>query len=221
MMYNRGTSQEKMPKRNEISKEQIAQSNALAAIAEAYYHGIGVPVNYDEAFRYYKKAAEMGNADALGQVGLCYELGRGTDRNLSSALDSYENASEMGSAFGTMKIGDFYSRGVKNLVAKDTQRASEYYVQALIMMERNQESYYRGDIYLRLADCLEKGNGVKRDIQNAYNLYTMAADAFYDRVVNGAESECEPELEKAERGEAHCARLLHLKPEKRSDGFEA
>ena len=42
-----------------------------------YGKGYGVPRNYIEAIKWYKKAADQGNADAQYELGYMYDLGLG------------------------------------------------------------------------------------------------------------------------------------------------
>ena len=89
------------------NNEEVKQNEdeTLTAIGEAFYRGIGVKVDYKEAFQYFQKAASMGNVRAKTCLGRCYELGRGTKRSYETALDCYEDASAQGNILATLKIG--------------------------------------------------------------------------------------------------------------------
>ena len=45
-----------------------------------YVDGQGVPQDYEQAFKWYTKAAEQGYAQAQNNLGVCYQGGKGVDR---------------------------------------------------------------------------------------------------------------------------------------------
>jgi len=71
-----------------------------------YFNGQGVPQNYAEAARWYRKAAEQGDVDATRILGLAYYLGKGVPQDLVQSYfwfslaasratgDEYRQASE-------------------------------------------------------------------------------------------------------------------------------
>lgn len=207
---------------NKHAEEQLllAQDEALAAIGEVYYRGIGIKRDFHQAFRFYRKAADLGNASALRRLANCYETGRGTDRDLEAALVCYEDASERGDALATLKLGDFYRNGFSSLVTKDIYKATDYYLAALQQAKKNMDVWGAPDVYLRVADCLLNGIGIKKDIETAYDFYNAAANLFLERLDSG-DSESEELLEQAEQGAETCAKLLGYRQEVSSEGFEA
>ena len=48
--------------------------------------------NYTEAVKWYRKAAEQGNADAQYKLGYCYENGKGVKQSFSEASKWYEKS---------------------------------------------------------------------------------------------------------------------------------
>ena len=50
-----------------------------------YENGEGVPMNYDEAMKWYRKAAELGNKDAPNNIGTMYMTGFGVLRDFVKA----------------------------------------------------------------------------------------------------------------------------------------
>jgi uncharacterized protein len=66
------------------------RNNAWSADAQRdlgvmYYNGLGVPQDYTEALKWYRKAAEQGNERALGSLGLMYERGQGVPQDCIQA----------------------------------------------------------------------------------------------------------------------------------------
>ncbi len=52
--------------------------------------------NYNEAFRYFKMAAERNNSNAMYNLALCYRYGEGTDMDYEEAVYWYRKAAEKG-----------------------------------------------------------------------------------------------------------------------------
>ena len=64
-------------------QQAAEQGNARAQykLAHKYENGDGLPQNYAEAFKWYKKAAEQGNTDAQLCLAYMYCNGKGTAKN--------------------------------------------------------------------------------------------------------------------------------------------
>jgi TPR repeat protein len=60
------------------AKAEHGEVEAELRLAEWYYGGWGVPLDYTEAMKWYRKAAEQGNAKAQCGIGSMYNFGRGT-----------------------------------------------------------------------------------------------------------------------------------------------
>jgi TPR repeat protein len=58
-----------------------------------YQNGYGIPENPEEAYRWYRKAAEAGDPDAMWMTGACIESRYGV---ADAALDWYERAAAAG-----------------------------------------------------------------------------------------------------------------------------
>jgi hypothetical protein len=50
-----------------------------------YRQGLGVPQDYQEAFRWFLRAAEQGNGGAQNHLGLMYYKGEGVEKDLVQA----------------------------------------------------------------------------------------------------------------------------------------
>lgn len=192
------------------NEETKNEDETLTAIGEAFYRGMGARADYKQAFQYFQKAASLGNVRAKTRLGQCYELGRGTRRSYETALDYYEEAAAHGNILATLKIGDFYYKGIEGLVPRNSLTASQYYMQALSLLQLAPDAWEAADVYLRVGDCLFNGIGVAKDIHTAYKCYSLAADGFFDRMNNAGDTECAKDLDKAEKGERRCSKLLKL-----------
>ena len=56
----------------------------------------GVPQDRAEAFRLYRKAADMGVKEALINIGTCYDMGWGVEKNRAEAMKWYRKAADQG-----------------------------------------------------------------------------------------------------------------------------
>ena len=79
-----------------------------AALGFLYGRGRGVERNATEAVRWYRRAAEQGNARAQNNLGVMYGTGRGVERNDAEAVRSYRRAAEQGDAVGQTNLGAMY-----------------------------------------------------------------------------------------------------------------
>ncbi|WP_052102780.1 tetratricopeptide repeat protein [Porphyromonas gulae] len=61
-----------------------------------YNEGYGVSQDYSEAVKWYRKAAEQGNAHAQNNLGEMYEKGYGVSQDYSEAVKWYLKAAEQG-----------------------------------------------------------------------------------------------------------------------------
>jgi TPR repeat protein len=50
-----------------------------------YYNGEGVPQDYEEAIKWYRKAADQGDASAQFNLGVSYEYGKGVPQDYVQA----------------------------------------------------------------------------------------------------------------------------------------
>lgn len=67
--------------RKSICDYDFATSNDFHNVGVCYQKGIGVRKNLEEAFKYYKKAADMGNPESIMIVTNCYIYGMGVEKN--------------------------------------------------------------------------------------------------------------------------------------------
>jgi len=54
-----------------------------------YDQANGLPQNYPEAARWYKRAADLGNASGMANLGILYKNGRGVSQSDTAAADLY------------------------------------------------------------------------------------------------------------------------------------
>lgn len=77
--------------------------------------------DYQEAFRLYSEAADMGNIDAMYQVAGMYYEGKGVGQDYEAAAKLYRKLSDMGDAMSMYRLAILYEEG--NGVPKDLDEA--------------------------------------------------------------------------------------------------
>jgi TPR repeat protein len=70
-----------------------------------YYRGVGVLEDYEEAAKWYEKAAEQGNVEAQFHLGLMRAHGHGIAQNDEEAVKWFRKAAEQGNAEAQYNLG--------------------------------------------------------------------------------------------------------------------
>jgi hypothetical protein len=86
-----------------------------------YEFGRGVPQDYAVALRWYRIAADQGNAAAQYNLASMYQDGKGVSMNYVEAVKWYRRAADQGLAGGQLLLGTMYENGI--VVPKDVIRA--------------------------------------------------------------------------------------------------
>lgn len=107
---------------------EVGGANDCYRIAEAYYYGNGVVQNYEEAVKWYEKAAQMGHQEAQCDLGNCYYYGEGLPENYERSVYWYEKAAEQGNVRALYNLGNSYYYGEG--VAQNRELAMAYYDRA-------------------------------------------------------------------------------------------
>ena len=121
--------------------------------------------NYPEAMRWFRKAAEQGNAEAQVYLGFMYQNGRGVKRDDREAVRWHRKAAEQGEARAQFNLGFMYQngRGVK----RDDREALRWYRKAA--EQGNAEAQvYLGFMY-------QNGRGVAQDYVQAHKWLNIAS----------------------------------------------
>ncbi len=188
---------------------QAAQQDnvtAQANLASLYYSGKGVDRNFDEAYKWYEKAALAGSASSQVTVGTFYKLGLvGGGPDPKKALKWYHMAESNGQKLkASRQIGEVYESladvtpGNKKLaikyykVAADAgdrlaqAKLADLYSSGFLGTENYEESFKwwqkaaaSGDGYAlySLGFCYLVGQGVKADDSMAFKYFSRSAAA--------------------------------------------
>jgi TPR repeat protein/sugar phosphate isomerase/epimerase len=134
-----------------------------------YYFGRnGFPHDDTQAVRWYRKAAEQGDAAAQNGLGFMYENGRGgLTKSDVEAVRWYRKAAEQGFAHGQANLGVMYEYGRGGLAKSDVE-AVRWYRKAAEQGDAQGQAY--------LAEMYEHGRGsLAQNDAEAVRLYTLAA----------------------------------------------
>lgn len=127
-----------------VKRAEKGDAIAQNEVGSWYYAGKhNIPVNYDEAYKWWTKSALKGNAMGIGNLGLCYQFGRGVEKDSIDAMRLYDKSIEVGntrlleervkladagSVFDCVFVASCYKKGVGT--AKNLDKAIEYFSKA-------------------------------------------------------------------------------------------
>ena len=165
------------------------------------YYGLGMDVDYKQAFAYFRESADQGYAPSQSNLGVLYREGRGTLCDNGKAMDYFRLAADQGHSYAQVELGCMYRDGLG--VPQDVSKAAAWLEKAA--KQGNWEAqYYLGEIHgaaggvanftlaarwyhmagdqghvdaqFRLGECYDEGRGVTADIIKAMEWYQRAAD---------------------------------------------
>lgn len=93
------------------SLAEQGDAHAQTVLGSIYSYGEGVPKNYSNAIKWYRKAAEQGYSHAQFNLGVMYANGDGVPENDAEAVKLYRNAAEQGLAEAQTNLGKMYATG--------------------------------------------------------------------------------------------------------------
>ena len=143
-----------------------------------YYEGEGVAQNYAEALKWYKKAADLGDAEAMKIIGWMYDDGDGVAQNYVEALKWFKKAADLGEADAMYKIGYMYYEG--NGVAQNYGEALKWYKKAADL------GYV--DAMYKIGEMYEQGEGVTRNKSEAVRWFEKGAAQLEEDGLNPADA---------------------------------
>jgi TPR repeat protein len=181
MMYSQGTSGVKKDEAqaikwlNEAIKQAEIQGDAGILSAIANYFKEGILIKQDDAIandllgkavKFYRKAADQGDAYAQNNLGNLYDSGKGVKQDYDEAVNWYRKAAEKGNPYGQYRLGWAYenAQGVK----QDLAEALNWY--------RKSAAQGDADAQNSVGDMYDSGKGLKQDYVEAVNWYRKSAE---------------------------------------------
>ena len=110
------------------TKAENEDPEAQYNLGNMYYFGTGVAKDYNEAVKWYRKAAEQGLAQAQNNLGFMYNKGYGVAKDYNEAFKWWRKAAEQGDAKAQCNLGVMYDTGEG--VAKDYNEAVKWFRKA-------------------------------------------------------------------------------------------
>ncbi len=147
-----------------VSKQQLEQ---WFEMGRKYGFGEGVSVDYKEAVKWYRKAAEGGHAKAQNNLGVCYVEGKGVAKDACEAVKWFTKSAEQGYVQGQASLGVCYFKG--DGVAQNYSEAARWWQKAAQQGDKN--------VQFSLAALYTKGLGVLKDDAEAAKWYRKAAES--------------------------------------------
>ena len=167
-------------------KECIEQDNNIGTnksiyiynrLARLYENGLGVTENINQAFNYYMKAANYGDAFAQSCVANSYFEGEGTYKDVNKAIFWWEKSAQQGHAYSWYSLGWIYAR--ERYGYYNTTKAIECFNKAV---ECDEDGAYTPSCYYELGMIYEYGaGGVAKSYFKAGNYYKKAAELGHDK----------------------------------------
>jgi hypothetical protein len=116
---------------------QRAESGSVVAqsvLGLSYLYGMGVQVDYQEAFRFLSAAPKEGSPRAMAGLARMHLEGLGIPKNVPEALRLFGAAAEAGEFLAQVELARILSRGVD--LAPDPEAALKWYSTALAQQGR-------------------------------------------------------------------------------------
>ena len=146
--------------------------SACAYLGKMYYEGTGVAQNYNEAFKWYQKAADNGVTGAYTWLGSMYYDGQGVAQNYEKAFLWTKKAAENGAAdaFVGFGLGVMYYNG---------QGVAQNYNEAFKWFQKAADNGVAG-AFAYLGKMYYAGDGVAQNYNEAFKWFQKAADNGID-----------------------------------------
>jgi TPR repeat protein len=151
------------------ARAEQGDTKAQFDLASMYYYGKGVPQDYGEAARWYRRGAEQRNVKAEDGLGYMYFQGLAVPQDYTEAANWYRKAADQGYAKAQYDLGNMYYQG--NGLAQDYAAAVGWFRKAAD----------QGDAWAEdaLGFMNYWGKGVPQDYAQAAGWYRKAADQGY------------------------------------------
>lgn len=132
-------------------------------------------LDFDEAIKWWNKAADLGNSDAMCRLASSYKYGNGVEKNIEKSFLLYKKAiATDGNSDALLDLGLCYLKG-EGLPINDEH--------GFLLMERSAKQgnmmaqYNMGVLY-------RSGRGVEANMEEALRWYRLSAAQGYDKAVD-------------------------------------
>ena len=193
-----------------IQTAEVGEVSAAYQLGERYRLGSEVPLDNREALRWYRVAAEGGDAQAQNDLATMLLNELGCERDPAQAVQWYRKSAEQGLAIAQYNLAKRYLHG--DGIEQDYARALEWFRRAAVQGEA-WATCEMGTMY-RL------GQGVERNLLAAAEFHLIAAEKGDDVAILGNLAEYRAELEKMALSGSQMASLFLSRIYNRGFGVE-
>jgi TPR repeat protein len=141
------------------------EPDACFRLGERYYKGLGVDIDYDEAFEYFMIGDILGNVESTGFLGKCYFHGRGIDEDDDKAFHYFDKAAADGHLSSIVYLGICYSDGLG--VEKDSEEAFR-----LFNIAAEEE---HPDAHFLLGELIRNSDETEENLKKAFECFLEGA----------------------------------------------
>ncbi len=151
-----------------LEQAQTGDSKAMGILGENYFHGnMGLDTDYELAYKWSKKASDLGNVRSKTVLGIMYLEGKYVDKDLKLAYELFMEASDKGDMKAPRFVAMMYRNG--------QQKADDPDAAAFEWFKKGAD---RGDITSRfyLGEMYENGLGTEKNMEEAVKWYRLSAE---------------------------------------------
>jgi len=145
---------------------EAGDADAQFSLAQMLEDGRDIQGDFEEAVRWYKRAANQGHVGALWHLSVCYQSGLGVEPNEVKALELLQEAANGGNSDAQLQLGWQFFFGI--FVSENKQKAFQYF--------RKASEQWNLNALVWQGHCYQHGAGVVSDKRKACDLYRKAAD---------------------------------------------
>jgi TPR repeat protein len=153
-----------------LESARLGYAPAQVAAGNAFYHGLGIEKDYQQAFKWYSEAATQNHTEAQYLAGTMYYNGEGVNEDYPKAAEWFAKSASSHHGESQYMLGLMYTKG--RGVTKDAALGLQYYIQAGNNNHIKSQNYL-GEIYLM-------GNDVVRQNQKEAIRWFRKAAALGD-----------------------------------------
>lgn len=144
--------------------------SAQTLLGVLFFTGMGVPQNYFEGARWYRKAAEQDSEFAKVLLGFAYRLGKGVTKDDSQAAMLFEGPAKTGYANAAYELGIMNRKGEG--VETNLESAVHWFT---LVIRKNRSGPIRAKAEYKLSKMYDRGQGVMQDTAETERLLRSAA----------------------------------------------
>ena len=130
--------------------------------------------NYEEAFKWYRKAALGGDDISQYNLGYLYYKGLGTYKDYEKSFEWYRESAEKGNINSQYNLGYMYEKGLGK--PRNPERAFDWYYKSAKGGDSSAQ-YNLGHLYLQ-------GKGVEKNLENALKWFMESAKQGNSKAMN-------------------------------------